>query len=146
TFVAPRAPVPGAIAGGGPSEEMQKIMAELGRLDAQGDQGDNKAQIARVNQRAKLLTQLAELSAAGPDREQWYRQLADMLSASVQMQQNFGAIKQLEDLGTKLKQAKASEDVVAHVEFRRLWGVYGKAQLEEKDYAKVQDAWLASLE
>src|SRR5690606_18454097 len=38
TFVAPRAPVPGAIAGGGPSEEMQKIMAELERLDAQGDQ------------------------------------------------------------------------------------------------------------
>jgi thiol-disulfide isomerase/thioredoxin len=145
-FGTPRSAPDAAGGGAGPSEEMQKIMTELERLDAEGERGDNKQQIARINQRVKLIGQLAELSTPGPDREQWYRQLADMLSASVQMQQNFGAIKQLEDLGKQLKAQNASEDLLAHIEFRRLWGVYGKAQLEEKDYAKVQNAWLASLE
>ncbi len=138
-----------ATSGNGPTEEMQKLMAELERLDAQSEQGDNRQQIARINQRAKILGQLATASPAGIEREQWHRQLADMLSASVQVQQNFGAIKQLEDLVTALKGQKASEDLIAHVEFRRLWAEYGRALSDPKagtDYAKIQAAWLESLE
>ena len=140
-------PQGGAVAG--PSEAMQKLMVELERLDSQGDQGDAKQQIARINQRATILGQLAEMSPAGPERELWQRQLADMLSASVQMQQNYGAIKQLEDLGKKLQGQNASTDLIAHVEFRRLWAEYGKALADPKattEYAKIQAAWLESLE
>lgn len=135
------------VAANGPSEEMQKLMTELERLDAEGDRGNAKEQLNRVKRRAQILHKLADLSTRGEERELWQRQLADMLSASVQMQQNFGAIDELRKLVDQLKKENASKDAIAHIEFRRLWAEYGKAQLDPKsDYPKVQAAWLESLE
>ncbi|MGI9455395.1 MAG: redoxin domain-containing protein [Aeoliella sp.] len=129
-----------------PSDEMQELMAELEKLDRKTG-GDRKEQIAVTEKRANILAQLAELSAAGEEREQWRRQQADMLSAAAQTLQHFAAIDELAKLITQLKREKASEELQAHVEFRKMWAEYGKAQFDPKaDYAKVQEAWLESLE
>lgn len=132
--------------GDAPSAEMQKLLAELEKLDSQLG-GDNKKQIEVTNRRVEILGKLATSSPAGAEREQWQRQQADMLSAAVQTLQYFDAIDAIEKLAADLKKQKASAELQAHVEFRRLWSEYIKAQFDPKaDYTKVRDNWLESLE
>lgn len=135
------------VAGGeAPSEEMQELMAQLEKLDTQNG-GSPKQQIDLTKRRVAILAKLAELSPAGEEREQWQRQQADMLSAAVQTIEYSDGIAQLEKLSRRLQRAKASGDLQAHVEFRRLWAEYSLAQADPKaNYPKVQEAWLESLE
>ena len=129
-----------------PTGEMKTLMAQLDKLDRMAG-GNRTEQIKNTNQRASILRQLAQLSPAGEERELWQRQQADMLSAASQTYQYFAAIDELKKLGAQLKRDKASAELQAHVEFRRLWAEYGKAQFDPKaDYAKVQEAWLESLQ
>ncbi len=129
-----------------PSAVMQKLMAELEKLDRKPG-SDPKEQIATTTKRAKILSRLAKLSATTEEREQWQRQQADMLSAAAQTFQHFDAIEDLKKLEAELKKGKATAELQSHVEFRRLWAEYGKAQFDPKaDYAKVQEAWLESLQ
>ncbi|WP_442485121.1 redoxin family protein [Aeoliella sp. SH292] len=138
--------VAGADAANAPTAEMQAQLAELEKLDAELG-GTNEQQIAVTKKRLEVLSKLAAASPAGPEREQWQRQQADMLSAAVQTMQYVEAIGEIEKLAAQLKQEKASEELQAHVEFRRLWSEYVKAQLDPKaDYAKIRENWLASLE
>lgn len=133
-------------AGNAPTAEMQVLLAELEKLDAQLG-GTNEQQIAVTKKRLEVLGKLAAASPAGPEREQWQRQQADMLSAAVQTMQYVEAIDEIEKLAARLKQEKASGELQAHVEFRRLWSEYIKAQLDPKtDYTKTRENWLASLE
>lgn len=132
--------------GDAPTAEMQKLLAELEKLDAQ-QSGDTKEQIQLTERRVEILGKLAESSPAGAEREQWQRQQADMLSAAVQTFQYFDAIESIQQLAADLKKQKASAELQAHVEFRRLWSEYVKAQFDPKsDYTKVRDNWLESLE
>ncbi len=136
-----------AVAGGtAPSEEMQTLMTQLEKLDDQLG-GGNERQIEVTKRRVDILGKLAKASPAGADREQWQRQQADMLSAAVQTLQYFDAIEDIERLAAQLKREKASQELQSHVEFRRLWAEYIKAQFDPKaDYAKIRDGWLESLE
>ena len=146
-FNIPSAGTSSTLAGGTPpSEEMQSLMAELDKLDSRaGGSGDQLA--ADMKRRVEIMGKLADLSPEGNDREQWQRQLADMLSSSIQSQQSDDAINQLEKLSAELKKQKASPDLLAHVEFRRLWSIYIKEGSDPKaDYTKVRDNWMASLE
>ncbi len=146
-FTVPPATAATTVSGGdAPSAEMQELMTELEKLDTQTG-GDNNQQIQITKRRVAILGKLAAASSAGPEREQWQRQQADMLSAAVQTLRYFDAIGEIEQLAADLKRAKASEELQAHVEFRRLWSEYIKAQFDPKaDYAKIRDNWLESLE
>ncbi|MDA8745410.1 thioredoxin-like domain-containing protein [Rubripirellula amarantea] len=133
-------------AGDAPSAEMQELMAQLEKLDTQLG-GTNEQQIETTKRRVEILRKLALASPAGAEREQWQRQQADMLSAAVQTAQYFDAIGEIEKLATQLKRDRASDELQSHVEFRRLWSEYIKAQFDPKaDYTKIRDAWLVSLE
>ncbi|MCO6046633.1 redoxin domain-containing protein [Aeoliella sp. ICT_H6.2] len=146
-FNAPQAESVAALPNGeAPSEEVQKLLAELEKLDTQFG-GTNDQQIAVTKKRVQVLEKLAAESPAGADREQWQRQQVDMLSAAVQTMQYYDAIEQIEALASELKKQKASEELQAHVEFRRLWSEYIKASMDPKgNYTKVRDAWLESLQ
>ena len=142
TFRLPSATTAASAGGEAPTAEMQELMTELEKLDTQPG-GDNQQQIEAIaKRRIEILGKLAAASPAGADREQWQRQQADMLSAAVQTLQYFDAIGELEKAGRRSSRVqKASEELLAHVEFRRLWSEYIKAQFDPKaDYAKIRDA------
>lgn len=142
------APVEGdapATGGDAPTPEMQELMARLEKLDAQTG-GTAEQQTDVMKERIAVLAKLAAASGSQPEREQWQRQQADMLSASVQTLNYYDAIGQIEQLADRLKKEKASKELQAHVEFRRLWSEYIKAQSDPKaDYMKTRENWLTSL-
>ncbi len=132
-----------------PTEEMQRLMAELQKLDAAAGSLPPDKQAANVDQRADLLRKLADATPDAELRGQWYRQLTDMLGAAVQSNEfNYAAgLEKLEMLQKQLSDARAGDDLVAHVEFQRMWGKYVASQKSPgADAAKLQDTWLAELE
>ena len=74
---------PGGAGGSAPNDEMQKLMAELEKLDRKAETLPPEKQAENIEQRAEVLLRLADVTP-GADRDQWYRQLADMLSAAMQ--------------------------------------------------------------
>ena len=129
-----------------PTAEMQKILDALQKIDAQIAAAAADAKPALNAQRADLLERLA---AATPEaeRDQWTKQLADMISFAVQDGTYPDGVSRLEKLETRLKDEKASEDLLTHVEFRRMQAAWGLSLADPKaDYAKIQAAWLEQLE
>jgi thiol-disulfide isomerase/thioredoxin len=129
-----------------PTEAMQKILEDLQKIDEQLAAAAADKKPALNAQRADLLERLA---AATPeaDRDTWIKQLADMISFAVQDGSYPAGLERLQKLEAKLRQDKASEDLLTHVEFRRLQAEWGLAIADPKvDYAKVQEEWLKKLE
>lgn len=129
-----------------PNEEMQKLLSELERLDAESAKLPDDQQSANIEARAKVLEQLAKVAPAD-DRDQWTRQLADMLSVAVQSGSYPAGMEKLNQLQTSLAEAGASDDAIAHVVFQQMWADYVTAQrAPNADPAKVQEKWLADLQ
>jgi thiol-disulfide isomerase/thioredoxin len=130
-----------------PTDEMQRLMAELDKLDRQAAGLTPEKQASLLDQRADLLRRLAEATTDVELREQWYRQLADEISAAVQSAGYAKGLEQLEELQKTLSEADASKDLIAHVEFQRMWANYALSQQQPNaDAAKIQEKWLADLE
>ena len=84
-FVAANAaPVAGNAVAGGPTEEMQKLMAELETLDRQAEGLTPDKQAANIEQRADRLQRLVEVTPDAEQRNFWIQQLADILSVAIQ--------------------------------------------------------------
>lgn len=131
---------------GAPSDEMQKLMADLEKLDREAASLPDDRQVANIQARAEKLKKLAEISAA-EERDQWYRQLADMLSVAAQSGNYPDGLAKLDELQKALSDAGASEDSIAHVVFQRMWADYVTSQhAADADPAKVQEKWLADLQ
>jgi thiol-disulfide isomerase/thioredoxin len=148
TFSFAASTMPANAGGGGsvPTDEMQKLMDDLYRLESQAE-ATPPAQLDKLtDRRVELLTKIAEVSPAD-QRSEWLGQLADMLSAAVSTHGYAKGIPQLERLAADLRKQRASSDLIAHVEFRRIWAEYGLAQRDPKaDVAKIQNNWLEALE
>jgi thiol-disulfide isomerase/thioredoxin len=130
-----------------PTEEMQKILESIQKVDDQLVKAPADKRSALNAQRADLLERLAEVTKEPTEREQWFKQLADMVSASVQDGSYPEGMERLKKLEEKLIKAKASEDLLAHVEFSRMQAAWGLAQADPKnEYAKIQEVWLKQLE
>jgi peroxiredoxin len=70
-----------------------------------------------------------------------------MISFTVQDGSYPAGLERLNKLEEKLKADKASEDLLTHIEFRRMQAAWGLSLSDPKaDYAKVQEAWLKQLE
>jgi thiol-disulfide isomerase/thioredoxin len=130
-----------------PTEEMQRILESIQKLDEQLMRATADKKPALNDQRADLLQRLAGAAKDPTEREQWTRQLIDMISAAVQEGSYPDGMARLQKLETKLKTDKASEDLLTHVEFSRMQAGWGLAQQDPKaEYAKIQEAWLKQLE
>jgi tetratricopeptide (TPR) repeat protein len=137
----------GNAAAGAPNEEMQKLMAELERLDRQADQLSPEKQAENIQQRTDLLLRLADATPDAEVRDQWYRQLTDMLSVAIQTSNDPKGLERLADLQKRLVDANADQDLLAHVEFQRMWAKYAIDQADPNaNAAQVQDQWLKDLE
>jgi hypothetical protein len=130
-----------------PTEEMQKVLDAMQKLDAQYDAAPAASKPALNARRADLLEQLAGVSAEGAERDLWLKQLADTISTHIQDGTYPNGMDRLAKLEATLRKAKASDDVLANLEFRRLQAAWSLAISDPKaDYAKVQEAWLKQLE
>jgi hypothetical protein len=132
-----------------PTEEMQTILETIQKLDDQLIKAEPAKKAALHNQRADLLERLATVAKDPTEREQWTKQLIDMVSAAVQEGSYAEGMERLKKLEAKLTADKASEDLLTHIEFSRMQAAWGLAQGSpeaEKDYAKIQEAWLKQLE
>jgi Thioredoxin-like len=138
---------PGNAVAGAPNAEMQKLMADLERLDRQAEQLSPEKLAENIQQRSDLLLRLADATPEPEGRDQWYRQLADMLSVAIQTSNDPKGIERLADLQKRLIDAKADESLLAHVEFQRMWAQYVVDQAQpDADPGKIQERWLADLE
>lgn len=131
----------GANGENGSNEEMQKLMAELERLDKTDDQS-----AATIDQHVTALQKLAGLTPEN-DRDQWYRQLIDVLSVAIQSGNFPQGVERLEQLQKTLTDAKADDDLIAHAVFQRMWAEYAVSQKAPgADAAKLQEKWLTDLQ
>jgi thiol-disulfide isomerase/thioredoxin len=146
-LLAAAAPTPtNAAAGNAPNEEMQKLMSELEQLYSVADTLPADQQAANTEQRAEKLARLAQISPEA-ERDQWYRQLAGMISVAIQSGGFPQGFERLDALQKTLTEAKASEDLIANVAFQRMWAEYVLNQREDgADPAKNQEKWLADLQ
>ena len=129
------------------SEKMQKILESIEKVDADLAAAAADKKSALNAQRADLLEQLVANAAEPAEREQWIKQLADGISSAAQEGAYPEGLERLTKLEAKLAEEKASEELLSHVEFRRLVAAHWIEQADPKtDYAKSQAAWLKQLE
>lgn len=147
-FVGPAAPA-GANGNAGdnpPNDQMQKLMAELERLDKASDTVPADQLAANIEQRINTLQSLAEVSPE-KDRDQWYRQMADVIGMAIQAGNYPAGAERLDQLHKKLTEAKADEELIAHVTFQRMWSLYAASQRDPAaNREQIQVKWLADLQ
>ena len=96
-----------------PNDKAQQLMEELRKL---GDSAPDSTPEQHAK-RAELLEQLAQEGDAEM-RTNWYHQLADTLSASVQTGTYPGGLDRLKALQEKLKSRSRDDELAAYVQFR----------------------------
>src|SRR4051812_24868484 len=94
-----------------PNDQMQKLMAELERLDKASNTLPPDQIAANVEQRVNTLQSLAEASPEA-ERDQWYRQMADIAGMAIQTGNYPAGAERLEQLQKKLTDAKADEELI----------------------------------
>ncbi len=133
---------------GGTNEKFQKLLSDLEAVDKQLAAATAPADKIRFNERrANVLEELAAAATEPANKVQWFQQLADTLSAAAQSGEFPGGVDRLKKLAADLKTQSADDDLQAYVQFRLMTADYGRSLQEPKaDFAKIQDAWLKSLE
>ena len=130
-----------------PTAEMQKILSEIEKVDVDLAAAAADKKPALNAQRADLLQKLAAAAATPEEREQWTKQLADMISFAAQEGSFPNGVARLSNLKATLEEQEAGDDLLTHIEFRRMQAEWGQSLADPKaDYAKVQEAWLKQLE
>jgi thiol-disulfide isomerase/thioredoxin len=141
-FAAPRAEhLDGGTLAGKPSERMQEILKELQALP------DIAASSPKEHEkRAELLGQLAKEADSPENRIQWYRQLADTLSAAVQTGGYEGGIEKLKQLSQSLQKDPKDDELATYVEWRWMTAQHGHELATSKDgFANIQAKWIGDL-
>ncbi|HEY7311810.1 MAG TPA: thioredoxin-like domain-containing protein [Gemmataceae bacterium] len=162
------APVPGAAAPETPSggnggqissalddnPELQKLIAELTELDKKAPNSTSGGVNATLAQhhlkRADVLDKIAAKVKAA-QRDPWIRQVADSLSTAAQSSEarDTAAMDRLTSLEKQLGSTlPAGHTLTAYVTYREMQAEYSRSlppNGKDKDFNKVQEAWLARL-
>ncbi len=129
-----------------PSDEMQKLMAQLEKLDKDAESLPPDQTAANVESRVSALQRLAEIAPAN-SRNQWYRQLIDVLSVAIQSGSYPKGEERLTQLQKELEDTKADDDLIAHATFQNMWAQFAIDQRDPKaDMQKLQDKWQTDLQ
>ncbi len=135
------------IRSGGPSEQMQELLSQLETLDRDAtDAATEKAQADYTMRRAELIDEIAQSAQTPQDQVMWLRQLADMISAAVQMGHCPDGAQRLEDLYDRLAEQGTGQDILAYIRFRQHTANYGLAlQQPRANFQSIQEEWLENL-
>lgn len=132
-----------------PKEEaFQRLMGELEKLEKAFSSANQPEEQARLtSQKADLLEQIAEQAANAEERSNWLRQLTDMVGFAIQSGGYPEGDKRLEALVKRLRANRQDGDLVAYIRYQQLNSDYIQTvQAPKADYAKVQTAWIGTLE
>jgi len=133
---------------GGLSARVQELISQMEQIDKDLLSATAPAELAPLNaRRADVLEQLAAETQDKSERVIWLRQLADTVSAAAQSGEYPEGIQRLQSLSEKLRDQKASDDLIAYVTYRYLSAEYTQQmQQPDADFAKVQEQWLSNLQ
>ncbi|HEY2841431.1 MAG TPA: thioredoxin-like domain-containing protein [Pirellulales bacterium] len=133
----------GSAAGGPPTG----LLAEIEALDKAIALTSNPQEQANLTaKKADAMMKIAEAVTSTEDRNQWIKQMADMISATVQSGIWPEGVDRLKKLYTELAKDQATEELSSYVEFRYLTADYGAALARNEEFQAVQAKWLKSLE
>ena len=129
------------------SAEMQKLIAELEKLDKQIASATTPAEQGRLHaERSDLAVQIIQATTTDEDRAIWIRQHAETLAAAVQSNVYPDGAKRLQQLLTAVKKLPDAGDLISYVQFRQMEADYNVAtQQEDADFEKLNADWMASL-
>ena len=140
-FAAPQPEGAAGVLAGRPTQRMQEIMRTLQALP-----DITNSSPAEHEKRGELLEQLAREADTPENRGQWYRQLADTLSAAVQTSGYEDGIKKLKELYESLKKDPKDEDLATYFEWRWRTAAHGfELSKEDAPYADIQARWIDDL-
>ena len=130
------------------NDKVQEILTKLEQLDQKLVSASAKQKPALNKSRANLLLQLANVSATAGERNQWLKQLADMVSAAAQDGSFPGGLAYLKAIEEKLAEQNKSNSLIAYFEFQRMLAEYYGATLSNPkvDHLKAHAKWLEDLE
>jgi thiol-disulfide isomerase/thioredoxin len=124
-----------------PTDKAQQLMEELRKLDAASENSPQEHE-----RRAQLLDQLAQ-EAEPETRVQWYRQLADTLSAAAQNGGYVAGIDKLKALLEKIRADGKDDELASYIQYRWMTADHvQKLAVPNPDFAKIQTAWVEDLE
>ena len=106
---------------------MQAQMKILEDLDKKVEASQGEEAAENIEKRLAALQALAKMSQ-GADRDQWYRQMIDVLGVAIQNGTLPKGVDLLTQLQKELEEAKADEDLIAHAEFQNMWSQFWLSQ------------------
>lgn len=127
--------------------ELQKLVAELEKLDKQLEAAGSADQ-GRLNvTRADLLDKIIAAAPPGDERGLWIRQYTETLSAAIQTGAFPDGVKRLQSLLALIEGQPASKDLIPYVKFRLLTAEYNRdLSAKDADFEKVNTTYLDRLE
>jgi thiol-disulfide isomerase/thioredoxin len=123
------------------NEKIQNLMAELQKLG----EINSQTSAAEHDHRAQILESI--IKEAEPEtRPNWYKQLADTLSAQVQTGNYPKGIERLKELYELLQKNPQDEELAFYVQFRYLTAEHGQAlAAPDAPFADIQKKWVDDL-
>lgn len=146
----PDSPSSTTVGSGGISEETQKLLKELQKLDTSSPTpSSGTAALARYNsKRADILAKLIKVSKSDEERTQWTKQMVDGIAAAVQSGSFDSGLKRLQEIESSVGKTDPKAPMLPYVTYRRLLAEYTvdlqNASSDKRQ--KVQEWWLKELE
>ena len=132
------------------SAEVQKILAELQKLDQESP--PPTAPAARLTEynakRADILSRLVSASSTEEERNQWMRQMIDSIASAVQIGAYTEGLARLKSLEADLRRSSPKSPMVPYIAYRRLLADYA-SQHQTSSSSKQQEIqkwWRGELE
>jgi thiol-disulfide isomerase/thioredoxin len=148
TVNGPVTPTDGGNTTTGSEKILNDLLEKLQELDRKTADAAGPGASKLHAERAEVVEKIAELSSK-EDRSNWYRQLADTISAAAQSGAFPEGVARLKTLRDKLAEAKSADDsdLLPYVEFRYLRADYGASMLAPNaNFVEIQKKWLESLQ
>lgn len=129
---------------GAPSDAQKELLDQLDALDKQTTTLKPEELYAK---RADLLERIAFAASDAQDRDVWGRQLVDMLSTAVQSGEFTDGKDRLRKFADRIAKEGQDNNLAAYAQYRLMMAEYIQSQsAPNADFAKIQEAWLKSLE
>jgi len=133
------------------SPEVQKILAELQKLDQESPPpAAGAAKLAEYNaKRADILSRLVAASSTDEERNQWMRQMVDSIASAVQIGAYAEGLDRLKSLETDVSRTSPKSPMVPYIAYRRLLAEYASQHQASSSTAKQQENqkwWRGELE
>lgn len=150
----PSLSAPGEVQTASTDPELQKLMEELGKVDAAGPPsgdgtGPNPAVVRYNLQRAEILQRIAGKSkvAQPEERDQWLRQLADCFNAATlsSPEGDRNGFDRLLELEKQVAKDQPGSPVAAYITFREMQADFALRPSKGKDSAQTQEQLLQRL-